>query len=1147
MTGSGAATATNGYANSGVHVGDVNLLTGVPVKTRYRQQVQRIAPHQLLSRETELRELAEFCTSPETAGSYLYLRARAWSGKSALMSWFVMHPPEGVRVVSFFITARLAAQNDRNAFIDNVMEQLLTVLGETLPPFLTESNREAHLLGLLAEAAEACDQRGEHFVLLVDGLDEDRGVHDGPDSHSVAALLPADLPAGMRVVVTGRLNPPIPADVADHHPLRDDKMIRHLRPSAEARAIQVEMDRELKRLLRGSVAEQDLLGLVVAAGGGLSAPDIAELTGWPERRIYEHLHTVTGRSFTALGSHFRPDGPDVFLLGHEDLQVTALTWLGADRVASYRDRVHVWAEQCRSRGWPIGTPEYLLRGYFHMLHESDDWGRMTELAADPLRQDRLLQISGGDAIALTEINKAQVVIATRKNPDIVAMIRLAIHRDFLIERNDDIPPGLPAAWAAVGKVDRAKSLANSIPELSIRAESFALIAHSLSTTGSHRASEFFNQSEAAARSIKEYRDRDPILALVARVAASLGNHQKAEEIARSIGMDRNKALALASVVKEMTRGGEHERARVIARSVADFQYRALVLASQAEVEAALGDLQCARNLLDEAETAARSITGLRLEEEQSQALASVAEAAARVGDRDRAETIANSITESDQRVFALISVAEAHVKADDLRRAHFLLDQAEAIARSSPLLRRWMLACLARTVAETGDLRRAHDLIDEAEAIARSSIDQGGEVRTLMWVARLLAEGGALGLARGFIDQAEAIAYSITDPHGQSVNLARVAGALTYVDDYEHAEAIARSIISIDYRIEALASLAKAACRVGRHAHDLLEQAEATMRSIPDRDHRTRVRSHVAQALAETGQHEQAEAIARSFTSDNDRTEALASIVETMAETKDFERAEAIARSITSSWRDLPAKALASVVRAQADAGDRERAETVARSITDPSFRAKALASVVRALADAGDRERAETVARSITDPSSRAKALASVARALADAGDRERAEALFGQAEAIARSISFVGLERASALTWIAEAVAKSGNCKRAELIAHSIGASGDSSTAALNRVATAIADAGDHEYAEKIASSISDQYWRARTLVSVTRRSSCRSNIHAIVEALKLEHWQYITVELLHLKPNAIAKMKEEFIRAWRLEPATPQLGRH
>ena len=82
-------------------------------------------------------------------------------------------------------------------------------------------------------------------MLLVDGLDEDRSVHAGPDSHSIAALLPATLPAGMRVIVTGRPHPPLPADVPPHHPLQDDAIVRTLAPSPRAQAVRLEMERDL--------------------------------------------------------------------------------------------------------------------------------------------------------------------------------------------------------------------------------------------------------------------------------------------------------------------------------------------------------------------------------------------------------------------------------------------------------------------------------------------------------------------------------------------------------------------------------------------------------------------------------------------------------------------------------------------------------------------------------------------------------------------------------------------------------------------------------------------------------------------------------------------------------------------------------------
>ena len=169
----------------------------------------------------------------------MWWQAGPWAGKSALLSTFVLRPPpkwrRRVRLVSFFITARLAAQDTREAFTQVLAEQLAELLGQALPAVLPEATREAYLLGLLSQAAAACKDAGGRLVLVVDGLDEDRGVTTGPDAHSIAGLLPADPPAGMRVILAGRPNPPVPDDVPDWHPLRDPAIIRPL-PDLPARA-----------------------------------------------------------------------------------------------------------------------------------------------------------------------------------------------------------------------------------------------------------------------------------------------------------------------------------------------------------------------------------------------------------------------------------------------------------------------------------------------------------------------------------------------------------------------------------------------------------------------------------------------------------------------------------------------------------------------------------------------------------------------------------------------------------------------------------------------------------------------------------------------------------------------------------------------
>ena len=90
----------------------------------------------------------------------MWWQAPAWAGKSALMSTFVLHPPAGVRVVAFFITARLGAQDTREAFTEVVLEQLAELLGQDLPPLLTAGTRDAHLLGMLEQAARGLRRAG---------------------------------------------------------------------------------------------------------------------------------------------------------------------------------------------------------------------------------------------------------------------------------------------------------------------------------------------------------------------------------------------------------------------------------------------------------------------------------------------------------------------------------------------------------------------------------------------------------------------------------------------------------------------------------------------------------------------------------------------------------------------------------------------------------------------------------------------------------------------------------------------------------------------------------------------------------------------------------------------------------------------------
>ncbi|MDQ0758985.1 hypothetical protein QF027_001620 [Streptomyces canus] len=141
----------------------------------------------------------------------------------------VVRPASGVRLVSFFVTARWFGQSDWTAFLRVVVE----AAGQPMPDLSAEAAPAGVFHRLLEAAAASCAQAGERLALVVDGLDEDRGVTAGPGEHSIAALLPANPPPGVRVLVSGRPDRPVPRDVPSSHPLRSPEVVRPLAVSAQ--------------------------------------------------------------------------------------------------------------------------------------------------------------------------------------------------------------------------------------------------------------------------------------------------------------------------------------------------------------------------------------------------------------------------------------------------------------------------------------------------------------------------------------------------------------------------------------------------------------------------------------------------------------------------------------------------------------------------------------------------------------------------------------------------------------------------------------------------------------------------------------------------------------------------------------------------
>jgi len=323
------------------------------IVTAYQAQLADIAPDALYDRDGELDELLEFCAGE---ASYAWWQAGPWAGKSALLSWFVLNPPVGVDVVSFFITSRFAGQSDSEAFTDALIEQLAVLAGEPPQPALdSRSARHGNTLRLLRTAAQRCEEAGRRLLLVVDGLDED--ISAAAAQPSIGSLLPRRPPPQVRVLVASRPHPGLPDDVPGDHPLRTITP-RPLAAWPHATDVELKAKHELTKLLNGPQLPREVIGLITASGGGLTGPDLQHLTQQPAYALDGLLGGLLGRS---VGGRVSPtpglgrEAERVYLFAHETLRETAVQQYGAS-VAAYRERLHTWAETYRARGWPTDTP-----------------------------------------------------------------------------------------------------------------------------------------------------------------------------------------------------------------------------------------------------------------------------------------------------------------------------------------------------------------------------------------------------------------------------------------------------------------------------------------------------------------------------------------------------------------------------------------------------------------------------------------------------------------------------------------------------------------------------------------------------------------------------------------------------------------------
>ncbi|MCF2125474.1 hypothetical protein L1I79_03360 [Strepomyces sp. STD 3.1] len=1109
----------------------VNGASKAPLSV-YEAEIRILAATHFEGREKELAEMSTFALGDHAHGpSYWRWLAPAWSGKTALMAQFALNPPDGVHVLAFFITARLAGRSDRTAFLSMLQQQLRA--------YLEDSDLDCDGYGgfhdALRRAAQRALGRGQRLVLVVDGMDEDSGVESAFAGYSIAGLLPATPPDGLRVIVAGRPNPPVPGDVPRGHPLHASHISHDLAESPAARAVREDAERNLNDMIVAGDLPLDLVGLTSAAGGGLSAADYAPLVGdRTPRQIEAVLSGATGRSFQLRPAQWPlSDGrrPSLYSFAHQELVVSARHLLRPSVLSAYRTRVHDLIDAYRDRGWPQDTPEYALKGYPQMLREQRDTARLTRLATDPARHERLWHTTGSDTEALTEIADAFTLHRAEPEADLVSCVRLSYFRDELKHKALSFPIEAIHVLAKLGHVRKAAALLGARVEFSpqecwlftnVLREALVIGEEQLVLRAVHalirpavRDQALFHcvvaladaeqVADAAelARTISDVRMRSTAFVEAARKLVRAGRPnwtvdvtREAAETARAFGDPASRVEVMAAVMQVQMEAGHTEEAASLVTEMVDV-VRALTDSprrswASAVVAEALMNAGRTKEAVDLARDAANGTGGLGDLEERVMVLRQVACVLAKAGRGDEASRCALTIDGPGRRCAVLVRVAEASAEVGlSEATVDSVRDAVEAADDLSDLDERAdVMAELADVLAKTG---RGEDAIRLARTISRPEHRFSVVIDVLSALVKARLSERAIAL----VPHAVEVAGDLTKPEGRADALGQVAQLLVTAERLEEAVRLMDSISDPGHRAMAWGDVALTMAKAG-HTDEAAGRGIAAAQAIGivgDAATRADGLLRVARVLTRTGQTEDAVRLVRSaaevaatINDPRPRASTLVDAARLMADAGEADHATRytdIAIEVARTAPDVVRTVSSSlqVARALAQVDRTEEAREVARTAVDMAMAVKLPASRAGLLGHAAlllveTEQAAEAVqlvdtyvrvSRGHVDPDDQAIVLAHVAVALAGAGWTEEAVRLAHTAADLARATS-VRTWRSSALARVTDALAKAGRADESIRLAETI-TEPDDRVAALVGATRELVKAGRTDDAVRLA----------------------------------------------------------------------------
>jgi tetratricopeptide (TPR) repeat protein len=1077
---------------------------------RAQRTAASLAPPVLVGRQADLARLAEFCIAGQPP--WRWVQAPAFSGKTALLAWFALHPPESVDVAACFLQMT-TADNTASYALTVLNSQLAALVGRAQyqPPAEIPDRISDFLDDLLPAAATRGQQLGCRLLLVVDGLDE----YSQEETRPLRAWLPdaANLPAGVSVLVSSRAGIPIP--LPDGHPLCF--YVDQVASSAAAAELRALAAKELHDAVKAEPELRYEILACLAACGGISTEG---LQMWLARRGHRVLAGYLGAQITrwyhrTVRVAEDPDGltGDTLAFAHDTLREAAEEIFDKS-IAQLRDELHAWAEECRGKSWPADTPLHLLTVYPRLLTQTRDTARLTALALDGLRHDRMFTLTGGDAAALDEIRTAQALLLAANDPDLLSMSLLARHRDHLAIRNWSMPPDLPGLWATLGHPNRALATARAILDPEPRARAFTVLVQDLAASGDKdNAVKAAELARAASTMVTTPSQQSELLSALVDALAAAHEFHLAQNTATTITNRDDQARALAKVTMMSAAAGEHDVARGSAAMITNRRARADAYAALVGALADEGNYELARSIA--------STTSYR--DARVQALATLVKALGHAGQYDQAAELAAlarrtavKIVNPEARAIALTSVVEGLAACGDTVGAVDAAELAKTVASkvADPWQQSHLLTRLACAVAGTREHQSGAPLVNRAVAIATTITEPRGQAGALTTLATTLADIGNRQGAAQAAALAQKTASAIADPGTRAGALTNLLKALAaageqeraaLVADLAEASAAATEPPEQTWAIIQLSNVLDDAGEPGRAAQVIARLPKAIGTTRPGQIGssefgltRPATVTTLVSALVRVGYMDRAIRLAHfaRYASSFGEAWVYRALLQALSAVGEDDVADAMIRALPDASETylvfVNDDALADLTRALVGAGEYVLAENVARSAREPG---RFHHDLVADLAAINENERAEAIATTIADPYWKAITVTNLATALA-ASDPEHAAQLADLARTTAATLH--PLRQSRALTALAKALAAVGDHRRAAELADLALRTAAAipqplrQSRALTALAKALAAVGDHRRAAELAelawtTGVATSRWnRGRALVA-------------------------------------------------------------